>query len=121
MRKHHELKAWQEAMNLVQEVYQATRQFPQHEQYGLTSPLHRAAVSAPSNVAEGAARESPKEFAQFLVVARGSPSEVETQTLIARNLGHIPEGDSGVIQKRMETVFALIGGLLRSLRQRTAS
>ncbi|MBC7344805.1 MAG: four helix bundle protein, partial [Clostridia bacterium] len=83
MRVHHELKAWQEAMALVREVYQATASFPAFEQYGLASQLRRAAVSIPSNIAEGAARESAKEFAQFLTMARGSLSELETQILIA--------------------------------------
>ena len=84
MRNHHELRAWQETMTLVREVYQATGSFSASEQYGLTSQLRRAAVSVPSNIAEGAAPESTKEFAQFLIMARGSLSELETQLLIAK-------------------------------------
>jgi len=108
-------------MTLVREVYQATGKFPASEQYGLTSQLRRAAVSVPSNIAEGAARESTKEFAQFLIMARGSLSELETQLLIAKDLGYLPEDTAGSLLERVDSVFALIGGLLRTLRQRSTS
>ena len=121
MRKHHELRAWQEAMTLVREVYQATGSFPASEQYGLTSQLRRAAVSVPSNIAEGAARESTKEFAQFLIMARGSLSELETQLLIAKELGYLPEDTAGSLLERVDSIFALIGGLLWTLLQRSSS
>jgi len=121
VRKHHELRAWQEAMRLVQEVYAATRTFPHDERFGLTAQLRRAAVSVPSNIAEGAARESVKEFAQFLVMARGSLSELETQLILARDLGYLAEDGYRQLTEKVETTFALIGGLLRNLRQRSTS
>ncbi len=121
MRKHHGLKAWQEAISLVREVYAVTRDFPPDERFGLTAQLRRAAVSVPSNIAEGAARESSKEFVQFLVMARGSLSELETQLLIAKELGYLTEDAVVPLTERLNSKFSLLGGLLRSIRQRTAS
>ncbi len=86
-RPHYRLEAWKEAMALVKMVYERTRGFPREELYGLTNQIRRAAVSVPSNIAEGAARTSKKEFVQFLSVARGSLSELETQLLISVDLG----------------------------------
>ena len=116
MRKHHELKAWQEAMELVKEIYRVTRDFPKEEIYGLVSQMRRAAVSIPSNIGEGAARGGDREFIQFLIIARGSLSELETQLLISNDLGYMR--DVPDIQERIDRLFALIGGLLRSLRKR---
>lgn len=116
MRKHHELKAWQEAMELVKEIYRVTRDFPKEEIYGLVSQMRRAAVSIPSNIGEGAARGGVREFIQFLIIARGSLSELETQLLISKDLGYMR--DAPDIQERIDRLFALIGGLLRSLRER---
>ena len=82
--------AWQQGVELVKEVYALTARFPQTETYGLVAQMRRAAVSVPSNIAEGAARETSKEFAQFLIVARGSLSELETQLHIATELGFCP-------------------------------
>jgi four helix bundle protein len=77
-------------MRLVKSVYDLTNTFPKQEMYGLAAQMRRAAVSVPSNVAEGAARSSRKEFAQFLNVAKGSLSELETQLLISVDLGYLP-------------------------------
>ena len=84
-----ELIAWQKAMKLVTEIYEATQRFPSEERYGLTNQLRRASVSVPSNIAEGQARFSQKEFHHFLSQARGSLVEIETQLLIARNLKYL--------------------------------
>lgn len=116
MRKHHELKAWQGAMELVKEIYRVTRYFPREEIYGLVSQMRRAAVSIPSNISEGAARGGDREFIQFLIIARGSLSELETQLLISNDLGYMR--DVSDIQERIDKLFSLIGGLLRSLRER---
>ena len=88
-RPHQKLNAWQEAMRLVKMTYLVTQSFPKEELYGLTAQMRRAAVSVPSNLAEGAARATKKEFAQFISIAEGSLSELETQTLIAAELGYI--------------------------------
>lgn len=89
IRSYKDLIVWQKAMDLVALVYQATKRFPREETYGLSSQLRRAAVSVPSNIAEGQARQSTAEFRNFLSVARGSLAEVETQLLIAQRLGYL--------------------------------
>ena len=88
MRRHHELQVWQEAIDLVEEAYRLTGAFPREELYGLAGQMRRAAVSVPGNIAEGAARQSEREFLQFLIIARGSLSELETPVLIAEKLGY---------------------------------
>ena len=116
-RKHHDLMAWQEAMGIVTKIYKLTASFPKAEIYGLTSQLRRAAVSIPSNIAEGAARTGSKEFLHFLSISRGSLSELETQILIAKNLGYIKNTD--IVLPQVEKVFGLIGGLMNSIRKRS--
>ena len=83
-----DLDAWKQAMGLVEDVYKLTRPFLREEVYGLTAQVRRSAVSIPSNLAEGSARRSPKEFANFLATALGSLAELETQLLIAERLKH---------------------------------
>ncbi len=112
-RPHYRLKAWKIAMALVKAVYEVTRNFPKEEIYGLTAQMRRAAVSVPSNLAEGAARTGQREFAQFLNVASGSLSELETQLLIAVDLGYLEQGHSILVQ--MDEVSALLFGLRRSI------
>lgn len=104
-------------MALVKLVYQNTSNFPATEDFGLKTQIRRAAVSIPSNIAEGAARTGSKEFLQFLSISRGSLSEVETQLLIARDLGYIKNPDE--ILEQIDKVFGLVGGLMNSLRKRT--
>lgn len=101
-------------MALVKYVYTLTREFPKEEVFGLVSQMRRAAVSIPSNLAEGAARNGSKEFVQFLGVAKGSLSELETQLLISAELGYISR-DHGVFGD-VEEVSRLIAGLQKSLR-----
>jgi four helix bundle protein len=102
-------------MALVRVVYDLTRLFPKEETYGLASQLRRAAVSVPSNLAEGAARDGAKEFARFLAMARGSLSEMETQLLIAVDLGYLAP-DHGAFPL-LEKVSRLISGLHRKMKQ----
>jgi len=116
-RAHHNLVAWQDAMELVKEVYRATADFPASESFGLTNQLRRAAVSVPSNLAEGAGREGTKEFLQFLSISRGSLCELETQIILAKNLGYMNNPDN--LLTRIDRLFALMGGLMNSLRKRT--
>jgi four helix bundle protein len=115
-RTHHNLHVWQESLDLVQDIYQITANFPQEELYSLTSQMRRASVSVPSNIAEGAARNSQKEFLQFLSISRGSLSELETQVLIADKLGY--SFDSKNILSRIEKIFGLLGGLIKSLKEK---
>ncbi len=88
-RPHEKLDAWREAMQLVKIVYTATRSFPREELFGLTAQMRRSAISIPCNIAEGSARSSRRELAQFLNIAKGSLSELETQSLIAAELGFL--------------------------------
>jgi four helix bundle protein len=90
VQSYRELIVWRKSMALVKDVYLRTQGFPKSELYGLTSQLRRAAVSVPSNIAEGQGRLSKGEFKQFLGHARGSLLELETQILIAQQLGYLP-------------------------------
>jgi four helix bundle protein len=91
---HKDLDVWKKGMELVERVYSMSRAFPDSERFGLTSQLRRAAVSIPSNIAEGAARKSDKELLQFLSIAIGSLAELETQYLIAIRLGFLEKDKS---------------------------
>jgi four helix bundle protein len=113
-RGHYKLEAWKRARELVLSVYSLTQTFPKEEMFGLAAQLRRAAVSVPSNIAEGGAREGKREFAQFLNIARGSLSELETQLLIATDLGYI-KADNAVFEL-VDHVSRLITGLRKSLR-----
>jgi four helix bundle protein len=104
-------------MALVEDVYRVTAVFPETERFGLTSQLRRAAVSVPSNIAEGAARGSTTDFIRFLYIARGSLSEVDTQLQIANRLGF--HQDMQPITERIEQVFAQLGGLIKHLKARS--
>jgi four helix bundle protein len=94
-------------MDLVEEVYRVTSEFPAHEQYGLVSQMRRAAVSIPSNVAEGAGRNGNREFSRFLSIARGSLSELDTQHQIAIRLGYVKSGG-----EQAELLLGRVGKLL---------
>ncbi len=111
-----DLIAWQKAMDLVEWVYEATRGWPNEDLYGLTSQVRRAAVSIPSNVAEGQGRVSPKEFAHHLSIAHGSLREVETQLLIAHRLKYMDQSTLQRLMQQASEVGRLLQGLLRSMR-----
>lgn len=91
MHNYKDLKIWQKGREIVKDVYSLTSKLPAKEQFGLTSQLCRAAISIPSNIAEGAGRESEKEFAHFLAIANGSAFEVETQLYLCFDLHYISE------------------------------
>jgi four helix bundle protein len=110
-----ELIVWQKAIELVTETYQITGTFPEVERFGLVNQLRRAAVSIPSNIAEGQGRASVGEFKQFLGHARGSLHEVETQLLIACNLGFVAEEGFRRLRELVDEVGRLLNGLIRSL------
>ena len=113
-RAHYDLDAWKLSMELVRNIYELTQSFPKQEMFGLTSQMRRAAVSIPSNIAEGAARTGSKEFAQYLNIARGSLSELETQLLISADLGYIKKTDA--IFAAVDRVSRLITGLHKTVR-----
>ncbi len=111
-----DLIAWKKAMELVAEIYKATQKFPKEELYGITSQLRRAAVSVPSNIAEGQARLSAKEFRHFLSDARGSLVEIETQLMISQMLGFLSPDVSKLLLTRTSEVARILNGLLSSIR-----
>ncbi|MGB9197468.1 MAG: four helix bundle protein [Terriglobales bacterium] len=119
-RSYRELIAWQKSMKFVTEVYLATQQFPNSELYGLTSQLRRAAVSVPSNIAEGQARCSQKEFHHFLSQAHGSLAEIETQLLIARELRYLPQPKAAELLLAADELGRVLNGLLASTKSRAA-
>ena len=105
---HRNLEAWKESINFVTEIYTLTTQFPKEELWGLTSQIRRAAVSIPSNIAEGCGRASAKETSRFMDIALGSIAEVETQLLIAQNLNYI---NSDEFVKKLSKINALVQGI----------
>ena len=112
-----DLEVWQRGIAMVREVYQATAEFPREEIYGLTSQIRRAAVSVPSNIAEGHGRQSRGEFRQFLGQARGSVSELETQIVIARDLGFMGPDQADAILDELRRIGRMLSGLIRSIRR----
>ena len=116
VRKHENLEVWQDAMELVVQIYKHTASFPPTERYGLVSQMQRASVSIPSNIAEGAARGSTKDYLRFLAMARGSLAELETQVKIAHRLGFAPE--EPVTLNQCNKVFAKLSALIESLKRK---
>ena len=112
---HKDLDVWKESMLLAKEVYLLTKGFPKEELYGITSQIRRASVSVPSNIAEGAARSSDKEFIQFLYISLGSISELETQLLLSRDLGFIGTLD---ILPKIELTKKKLLGLIKYLKNK---
>jgi len=111
-----DLNVWQESIVFVETIYKAAKQFPKEETYGLSDQICRAAVSIPSNIAEGASRNSEKEFVQFLYIALGSASEVETQLIIAKRLNFL-----GNIEKEVEHVTQIrkmLNSLINSIKRK---
>ncbi len=111
---HKDLDVWKASMDVALKLYEVTGDFPKEELYGLTSQLRRAAISVPSNIAEGAARSSDKEFIQFLYIALGSLAELETQVIIADRLGYISE--VATLQDRISSIKQMILGLIKYLK-----
>lgn len=113
-RNYRDLFAWQRAMELVELAYRASGHFPKEEVFSLTNQVRRAAVSIPSNIAEGQGRGSDAEFSRFLRIAHGSLREVETQFMIAQRLTYISEQQLAALLELAADVGKLINGLLRA-------
>ena len=116
-----DLKVWQVAMQLATVVYTLTHSFPKSEAFGLTSQMQRAAVSVPSNIAEGHARDSTKEFLRFISIAMGSLAEVETQLILAHKLNYIEEGKLAGLLENTGEVGRMLRGLQNSLKAKLPS
>jgi four helix bundle protein len=115
VRHFRELIAWQKSMDLVESIYRSTEAFPSHERFGLTNQLRRAAVSIPSNIAEGQGRSSTKDFLHFLSISRSSLQEVQTQVELAVRLGYLGNQASQNLFESAEEVARILNGLCRSL------
>ena len=114
---HHNLEVWKRSLDFVTKIYKVTTKFPNEEKFGLVSQMRRAAVSIPSNIAEGAARNSKKEFINFLHIAQGSASELETQIYISANLSFISKDQTDPLLQELEEISKMIIGLQKSLRK----
>jgi four helix bundle protein len=119
-RSYRELLVWQKAKALATQAYQATEQFPRPETYGLTSQIRRAAVSVPSNIAEGQGRLTLGEFLHFLGQARGSLLELDTQLAIALDLAYLKSDECEILDHAIYQVLGLINRLIESLRKSRA-
>lgn len=115
MHKYENLKVWQQAMDLVVRIYQASANFPPDERYGLISQLRRSATSIPLNIAEGSGNSSNKEFCRFLEIALRSGYEVLTTIEISKRLSYITEEISSELQTETREIIAMIVGLTKTL------
>jgi four helix bundle protein len=116
MRPHKKLEVWKKSIEFVTKIYKVTELFPDSEKFGLISQVRRSAISIPSNIAEGAGRASKKEFIQFLSIAQGSTSELETQLIIANNLGFLKQEDLGLLDE-LDEISRMIIGLIKTLKR----
>ncbi len=115
IKSYRDLIVWQKGIDLVTEVYKLTRKFPSYEVYALVNQLQRSAVSIPSNIAEGQARQHTGEFRQFLYVALGSAAEVDTQIVIAHRLGYITQVEADALAARIVEMQKMLHALIAKL------
>jgi len=115
---HKKLDAWKLSMDLAIDVYRETDRFPNRERYGLSDQMRRASVSIPSNIAEGAARQTRKEFTNYLHIAQGSLSELDTQLELAKRLNFVDEKLRLLLDERMDRIDKTITGLIRHLNKK---
>jgi len=109
------LNIWNAGIELVKDIYKLTEKFPKHEIYGLASQMKRAAVSIPSNVAEGFRRHHNKEYKQFLYTSLGSCAELETQVTIAKELKYIQEDKEAILLEKLDHICRMISNLIKKL------
>jgi four helix bundle protein len=113
MKTHKDLNVWQESIKIVTLIYEKTKTFPKDELFSLTSQIKRSAISIPSNIAEGAARESNKEFLRFLFIAQGSVSELDTQLIIAKTLNLLCQEDYNMLNEKLTDIRKMLTGLIK--------
>jgi four helix bundle protein len=114
-RSYKDLEVWKLSIELVKEIYRITEKFPPSEIYGLTNQMRRAAVSIPSNIAEGQERNSAKEFRQFLAIALGSVAEIETQLIIAKEIHYLTEAEVEPFVAIIDRLRKMTRGLIKSI------
>ena len=118
METHKDLRVWQQSIEMVTSIYLMTKAFPKDELFGLVSQMRRAAVSVPSNIAEGYARGSDKEKLHFLRISSGSMSEIETQLLLSLNLGYVSQEDFDELSEKITSLWKQLNALISSLKKR---
>ena len=116
IRTYQDLLVWQRSRELVKNVYLLTKEFPAEERYGLTSQTQRAAISVPSNIAEGFGRKSNQEFKRFLLISFGSLTELQTQITLAGDLEYIKDQEVQSINNEIDEICKMINGLLKKLK-----
>lgn len=117
-KSHRRLVLWQKSVRLAVEIHRVSRKLPQHELFGLAAQMNRAAVSIPSNVAEGAARHTTRDYIRFLYIARGSSAEIDTQLLLAEELGYLTCDELAPAVKISDEVGRLLNGVITALHRR---
>ena len=115
MNNYKDLKLWEKSVDLAVKIYEATASFPKEEIYGLTSQIKRSAVSVPSNIAEGAGRNTKKDFNNFLGISTGSSCELDTQLIIASRVGFLSEASLQVLQNEITEIQKMNWALRKSL------
>jgi four helix bundle protein len=118
LKNYKDLKVWQRSYQLCLEIYKITKGFPREERYNLTSQIRRAAVSIASNIAEGYGRKTTSEYIRFLYIAYGSNCELETQILLAGDLGYIESGKLEMLKERIREVERMLKALIQSLEKK---
>jgi four helix bundle protein len=108
MKPHQKLDVWRKSISFVKQIYELTGSYPAEEKFGLVSQMRRAAISIPSNISEGAARSSQKEFIHFLYISQGSASELETQIIISKELSFITPAVAESILNDLENISKMI-------------
>jgi len=120
MESHKDLEIWKRSVDLVTAIYEVTKSFPKEEVYGIINQMRRCAISIPSNIAEGAARNSGKEFIYFLYIALGSISELETQIIISEKLSYLKKISSEQIQNELIELKNMTIGLIKYLKNKNS-
>lgn len=118
MRTHKDLEVWKLSVDFVTEICTLSMRFPKDERFGLTNQIRRAAVSVPSNIAEGAGRRSEKEFLQFLSISLGSVQEIDTQILISLNLNYLTKSEYEILLIKLDQISKMLSGLIKSVKEK---
>ena len=117
METHKDLRVWQQSIEMVTSIYKMTKAFPKDEIFGLVSQMRRAAVSVPSNIAEGYARGTDKEKLHFLRISSSSMSEIETQLMLSLNLGYIGQETYNELSEQITSVWKQLNALISSIKK----
>ena len=117
VRTHRDLDVWKKSIDLVTSIYKFTADYPKDEMYGLTSQIRRCAVSIPSNISEGSARTTRKDFSHFLAIALGSIAELETQLIISKNLNYLPDSVLNELMSELISIRRMTLGLRKSINK----